>query len=355
MGLVDIFLDDANVKKILLCVMGFVFVLISGLRWESGTDWVNYINYFNGNSSFNDFFKVDDFEVGYRLLNYVVKVFSDKYTALLLALAFLSIIPKLWSFTNFKYFLVILFGYYCVFEADIFAVRQCIALGFSAIGIYFIVKRQLYGFLLMILIGMLFHWTILGFIPAYFLYGLKNFRTIGMVLIVIALAAWLMNLQQVIFNLALSKFSSVDPDSKLGSQLFLYSQQSDDFDQLSKLGVLSRVVMILYFWALSIFKPEDKLLNGFLNIYIVGFVIYVVLGASFIVFVRLSWYYTYIEIFLIAYSLSFFKTRFDRCLVYFVFTLYFAARLNQVITSQADLKVPLYFIWDNSHRTFNNE
>jgi len=350
-GLIDVYLDDVELKIYLLFSLGLIFILISGLRWETGTDWVNYINYFQNNNSFLEFSKVDDFEYGYRILNFLVKCFSDKYTFLLTALAILSILPKILSFRNFNYFLIVFFGFYALFEADMFAVRQSIALGFSILGVYYIVKRNIYPFLLTIFAGMFFHLTIIGFLPAYFIYNSKWLNKFSIYLIVFAILGWLLKAQELIFNFALSRFTDINPDSRTAEQIYEYSQRSDSVDQLSILGVLSRVIIVLYIWVLSIKRPSDKFLNGMLNIYMVGFMIYLILGSSFIVFIRLSWYYTYVEIFLISYSLTLYKTKSDRILVYLVFTLYFAARLFQTITSQADLKVPFYFIWNESHRT----
>lgn len=350
-GLVDIFLDDIKAKKAVLYLVAILFIFISGSRWETGTDWMSYYSFFTYNFTFKDFvFNNSGFEIGYKLLNSFVKAVTDKYTILLLFLAMLSIIPKTVAFARYKYFLVIFFGYFAVFEADMFAVRQHAAIAFAVLSYTSIINRNFGRFLACILIGMVFHWTIIGFIPAYFIFNSTKLGKFSLLIVCGTLLGYLVHIQELLFRFALNRFANIDADSKLGSQILLYSQNTSDLDRLSMLGMIARLTIIIFMFILKNKKKDDKIINGFTNMYVVGFAIYVILGSTAIVFVRLSWYYNFAEVILLAYSLTIFKTRYDRLLVYLIFSLYFGLRIYQNISGQAYLKQPIYFFWEKSER-----
>ena len=53
-----------------------LFVLHDGLRWDTGTDWDNYYNYFQ-HCLYN---RWEHFEVGYCILSELIREITDSYT-----------------------------------------------------------------------------------------------------------------------------------------------------------------------------------------------------------------------------------------------------------------------------------
>ena len=61
------------------------FLILGGIRWNTGTDWDPYYLYFETNDNWRNFeFSGFEFENGYVLLNYLVKCISDSYSFFLL-------------------------------------------------------------------------------------------------------------------------------------------------------------------------------------------------------------------------------------------------------------------------------
>lgn len=157
-------------EKGTMMLMMVTFTLFQGLRWHTGADWAQYEmtfktldwdNLFTFNRGGNR-----PLELGYALLNVVVKTFFGHYTFfLLLSCGFIN--GTLLYFTN-KYikndraftFLLILMN------SALFPVRNAFAGIIVIWGIDFIINRNIKRFALIVIISSLIH--TFGFITAIF-------------------------------------------------------------------------------------------------------------------------------------------------------------------------------------------
>lgn len=118
----ELYSKDKVTKKALLYNIYIVIILLRGLRWETGTDWVSYLTHFNNPESI-------DFEIGYELLVKCVRLFTIKYTWFLLIFngLILFIIDRSLSIITTKrgFFLLLYFT-----GTALFPVRQHLASAF---------------------------------------------------------------------------------------------------------------------------------------------------------------------------------------------------------------------------------
>ncbi|MBT8567979.1 EpsG family protein [Polynucleobacter paneuropaeus] len=143
-------------------------VLISGLRWEMGTDWTNYYNIFaSPDSSY-----VLSMEPGYRLYVKFIKYFTDSYSIFLLitdgatigGLSYLIFRYSGRSFLSLFYSTGTLFWYAG-------SLRQMLSLVFLTISLRYVFHRKPLQFFICMALAFSFHKSSLFFLINYFIYN----------------------------------------------------------------------------------------------------------------------------------------------------------------------------------------
>lgn len=146
------FLDLSNIKKehknIFLCILGSICILLSGIRWETGTDWAQYLNFFKNNDTFEEF-NGDVFEIGYTFLNYLIKSISSQYSLLLLSMSAIIVFLKYKCISLYAIFpLTSILLNFSNYTGDLFPVRQNIALAITFFSTIFIIRKNFLSFFL---------------------------------------------------------------------------------------------------------------------------------------------------------------------------------------------------------------
>jgi hypothetical protein len=125
------------------CILGLI--LLAGLRWKTGTDWNSYQTHFDldpfaGGGGW--------FELGYELLVYGFRRLSDNYTLFLLGFGSATIGIKAWIFARLDNPFAALFFYCCLCFADLFFVRQSLAISLVGLAVYLFLRRPLVSIVL---------------------------------------------------------------------------------------------------------------------------------------------------------------------------------------------------------------
>lgn len=176
------FLEISNVSskicKVLYILIGFTFVFVAGLRYETGVDWLAYQYYFDEiiplneafyfNTFSNSFLKLD---VGYSLLNSIVKMLGGNIQ---LVFFIMSLISTILLIKNLKYYsnhvltgLFIYFPFF-FFVFDMSGIRQGLAIQIVLFSVKYISAKNFRKFLLCILLATSIHWTAMILLPLYF-------------------------------------------------------------------------------------------------------------------------------------------------------------------------------------------
>src|SRR3954469_5473248 len=169
-------------QKFLLFIVAFILILVAGLRTPGvDSDSINYLTNFSTfgqpSSYFTDYEGNSFFEPAYYLIPSIINGFFHlDYVWVFLIFALLGIGLKVIAITRLTDFaLLSILVYYCNFFIlhDMTQIRAGVASGLILLSIPEIQKRNLLTFLLIIAIGTLFHYSMIIFLPVYFLSAKK--------------------------------------------------------------------------------------------------------------------------------------------------------------------------------------
>lgn len=182
--------DKLKLKKFFIFIISIQLILILSLRHSSiGVDTKGYISYFKYIFPHYDLIQLMDHrhELGYKLLNRIIGIFTNNEQIFLTIIAFLSIAPVgRFIYKNSKmpflsFCLYISMNYYSFTFSGL---RQAIAYAIILSSYEYIKGKNLIKFIICVLFATLFHKSALVFLPAYFLANLKiNKVTISGILI----------------------------------------------------------------------------------------------------------------------------------------------------------------------------
>jgi hypothetical protein len=292
----------------------FLLFLFTGLRWETGTDWIPYKTLFDTielNWSF--LINVYAFDFGYVLLNAFVRLFSSSYVVFLLIDSFIALGLISWFLAKHSPFPNLsLFVFYNAYFVSQFmgSNRRMIALGAVLFAFYFVFSRKRGKYISWQSIGFLFHRT--SFMVAVsWLIPLKRFSSFQLCFLLIG--ALIIGIPQIPFKVlgllgeGLSFFISTS--NPLIEKLLFYSNSEHNLEAVSEnvnpavlmtLSVIKRSIFLAYYlYVVRLNKGVlDPLTDYFFNLYIIGFTIYMLLNGS-PIFQMISTYFTFIEIALI--------------------------------------------------------
>lgn len=322
--------------------------MLGSLRWKTGTDWESYYDSFYYFSEAYEGY----YEPGYLALLSFIRGFTSNYTLFLTVLTFLSISIKVSFFFKYhkEFFFTLLFLFYCYYFGDIFAVRQNLAVSLTLFSTVFIIKRKPICFVLAVLLASSFHTSAVLYFFAYYFYWNKINDKVFYYLIGFSILFGLVGVGGIILNLILK---ALGIEGFVGEKINNYlNGDGDDFNSNPLisylLGVVKRLLLIPVFIYIKN-RSQERFVNiqGYFNLYMIGNIIYFLFAKDLVVFVRASVPYLLFEIFLIGYTLLYFKSSKKKLLLIFVFTVLFSwSRFSALVNSYYDFYVPYNSIFD---------
>jgi hypothetical protein len=360
------FLDLSDIPDIVRNVLfwfviGFLFI-ISSLRWKTGTDWGNYLEFFVSNHSLSDF-TTSHFEVGYGLLSFLSKSISTEYSIFLMIFSGLTIFLKGIALKNWRYnqyYLISLLIFFSYYIGDIFPIRQSLALSIILFSGQFIIQRKLVPFLICVYLASLFHTSSLVFFLAYPISTLHfSTKTIAVSLLGSAVLGYVLTSIGAFEWLTQIPFLSGSAQDKLEAYTYMASTGKDttggsefvDSTTSFITGLLRKIVLL---FPLLIFR--DKLsekfsfFNVYFNLIIFGAIFYFIFGSLMQVLKRGASYYDIFEIMVIPMFIFISNNKWYRILIYCIIAAYSAAKLFMVLSYYKDLYIPFNTIFDKIHR-----
>jgi len=175
---------EKNTINILRFFFLFILSIFIGLRFEVGGDWDIYLNDFNNNIKFFDFFSfsyVRDF--GYEFISYIFYNlrFGIYGVNLSIAVLFVYSLHKFAiNLDNENYSLIFLVSLpYLIVVVSMGYTRQAAALSFILLSICSFQHKKNYSYVIYLLLAILFHKSSVVMIPIIFIsqikYTIKNF------------------------------------------------------------------------------------------------------------------------------------------------------------------------------------
>lgn len=141
-------LEINNLQKehsfFLFAISTFFLFFLSFVRWETGTDWDGYYEYFN---HIFYYFQDSDFEFGFARINEIIKLTFGNYTILLFV--FSCIIFFFQTKVILKYSPLPLFSLFFLWSisfANVFYIRQTVAIALLFYSTTFLVNKKTWLF-----------------------------------------------------------------------------------------------------------------------------------------------------------------------------------------------------------------
>jgi hypothetical protein len=248
-----------SVSLVLVCT---VLIGFGGLRDRSvGTDTGTYVVIFSQLDSLQSALS-KEMEVGYNVVSWLAKMFSESYASLLLMISaltvplYLSTIVRLAKRYEIGIYLFVVLGFY-TFAFN--GARQAIATAICFWAIRFILDRRLWPYLAAVGFAMLFHKTALVSLPLYFLATpkLRLSRLTGLLLAIIFLTTFLG------FFVGLSA-------EVLDDRFLVYADMTEGGGIV--MGTFLLVQGALLFWMRRFIRTDFEVYVRLLNIYLAGLV-----------------------------------------------------------------------------------
>jgi len=150
-------LDNSKSRNAYIAIAFLVLLLFLGARWETGTDWGSYIEFFQDLDNYRSF------EPGYVILNEAVRLFTASYTIFLfvngaLALAPIAFFIRKEARGSVVISVGIFYAYYYLITY-FGATRRIIAIGLCVLAAMCLLQKRRKIALALILAGACFHYS----------------------------------------------------------------------------------------------------------------------------------------------------------------------------------------------------
>jgi hypothetical protein len=265
----------------------------------------------------------------------------------LLVLAILVILPKYLSIEKVAlYPALTFFLFYCAYIGDIFPVRQTLAVSILMMSIFFIQKKRIWPFIILVIIATSFHLSAILWIFSYYIYH-KKFNNLS-VLILLGLSFAMGILGTKVYIYILNKMSQyLGSFGKVLNRMLVYlTGQYDDgsYSVLRNiLALVKRVILIPFF---LVFRKKMCIkscyADGLLNLYCFGNIFYLLfaMNMNFAPLQRMSVPFDFLEIFLLPIILRIIESKYIKFTYLNLLFLYGLAKLYSALHTYYDLYVP---------------
>ena len=345
-----------EIYRKLLLIFGCVFVFLvfwafASFRWETGTDWEPYYDTFNYFSEAH----IINFEPGYIALIFFIKKYTSNYSVFLTVFSFLCLTLKFSFFFKYHkdFFFTLVLLFFCYYFADIFAVRQNLAISLTLFSTIFIIRKQPIFFFITVLLATSIHYSSMLYFFAYYIYWCKISDKKFYYIAAFCVAFGLIGIGGIILDIILKVLGV---DGFIGAKINNYLNEDSGVANTTSspvvmylLGVIKRFIFIPLFTYVKN-RSQQKFTNfqGYFNLYMIGNIIYFLFAKDLSVFSRASVPFLFFEIFLISYVLFYFKSAKKMMIPVFVIMMIFSwIRFNALVNSYYELYVPYNSIFDD--------
>ena len=315
--LLAVFSAGSHRRKLVFSVfIGIMLVAIAGLRQPGvDKDSLTYVAHYNTigepHNYFTDFSNHYFDEAGYYLLpSVLVTYFGAGVVWFFLIMALLGVsfkVMAIWKLTEFQ--ILSLLIYFCHFFLlhDMTQIRQGIASGILLISLVYIENKKLSTFLLLLAIGLFFHYSTLLFIPFYFLNPKKLNKAAFYAILLVPQLLYFFHIN--IINILLL------------FRLGILSEKLTYYNQLMELGVFSGInvynsvliVQLLFcvflIWKADFFYSKNKYAVLCIKIFTIGLSSWVLFSSVPVIAFRISGFLEIVEIILVPFMLYFIEER----------------------------------------------
>jgi hypothetical protein len=334
-----------------------LFALISGIRWNVGTDHLNYLRNYQDLLRGWDL-RRDNYETGYVLISNFFAYLGFHFTINFAFFALLQLFLIYYAFRDERYLLPYL-GLLIVFGEPYLmwmnGIRQAVAACLFVFSIKYIIEKSLIKYVLVILLATTFHKSAIFLLLFYFLPNINYFNnsyiTIALLFLAVAVGTnpyWLSatdHMANILSYIGYEKYADNLYD-------IIEDRRRDmAFGPRRLVGVLLSIAIIWYFPKVYKLYNNKRMLFCF-NLAIIGALYYNLFANAGALFLRLIYYFAIFTTIIASYVLVFlsranYRATLIRFLIVFVIstaylTLAIIAESDQVELGHVNYK----FFWD---------
>lgn len=316
-----------------ICYFGLIglFWILGIIRWETGTDWDSYYEFFRDRNTIEEF-ENRGFEPFYTYIAYTVKSITEEYWVFLLvctSLIYILVPPTIYKYSPLPFISLLL--YFLLRKADIFFTRESIALAFCLFSLRFIEKRRLVSFIITVLVGAQFHRSVMIFLPAYYVYSMRistkqMIMVVGVVFFVSLIA---LNVLRDYLQTVSSVFGAVFED-KTETYLDRGDATAEDYGVSLERSLIQGVInngFFLLLFAYALKKKDSSFMKGLFNIYAVSIMLLFITLPFSLTLARVYNSYNLVSILLIGHAFSCFGKK-NVSFYYLLFFFYICVRFS---------------------------
>ena len=287
-----------------------VLVGIASLRFETGTDFNAYLNFWNVATPLYDGidYGYEYYEIGFRYATSFIKMFSEDSVLYFFSLSFISI--YVFYLGAQKYYLSInlaLFMYLCVFYlAYVFnGMGQAITMSIFVLSLNYFFEKKIIQIILITVLATLIHKSGLFIFLAYFLFRVFNTIKIDYLYYIgipIMFIVYKMHLLILIF-------SNLFPDMvKVYTKIF--SESTSLFQMITRFMIVS---VLFYFYKKS---PNNLFYKNVFLVYLIGFLLYIGFSDFNRLATRINMFFRITEILLFSNIIMYSKNLFTKNIIF---------------------------------------
>ena len=339
---------DAIVKQIMGPLIMMVMAFLCLIRGGYAGDYITYKEVFEVVVDLTDWFQPMNFfyEPLYSILQLCAKSLIDDFQFFCLVIGSLVIVLQYKFAIDYtpeknrvveldgsslyrnvkkgKYFFTVFFVLWGLYHANIITTRSNIALCICLYATKYIENRDFKHFVLTTVIAFGFHYSAAVFFPAYYIFRVHC--SMGKKIVILVAFSILLSMGM---EYVAGTFAEI-VGGQLGEKIFSYVDSTGDFLQgtgmegtsngllllikaIVNIGLL--LVVGLYLWQ---YNSEDRSYEGYLNLYLIGCILYIATLNINYAFARLSIYYNIFQVPMILYLVSRGKYKENNRMIYWL-------------------------------------
>lgn len=336
---------NRNQNRYLRLVSFLLFIIVGGLRYSVGTDWPQYEATFNTLDSVGGIFTARE-EKLFMVFMFITKKILNSYvffTFTFFSVAFYLkyVIFKKYSTDIFLSLIIYFFTLFLIYDLN--GVRQGMALALVFLSIPYLLNKKPFLFILIVIIGSLFHVSSLIFLPFYWIANLKISKK-KMIVIVVASLLVSMPIRALIENNAYLQLI-LAMDSFSHYSFYVTDDIAARDVSIVSIAVFQRLfIFVLFILNYDKIDASDDLKALLLNGYFVSVLLFVFLSFSADLAARSSFYYKSLEILMIPLIVTCQAKLTNRMILFAIFVLFAIVGANRILEIPNGGLIPYQFI-----------
>ncbi|GGH40400.1 EpsG family protein [Dyadobacter endophyticus] len=342
-------------KKAMYIFLTLSFIVMGGLRWNTGNDWRPYHSFFTKFTTDDPFFLIA-MEPGYVKFVQFLRIFSSSFTFYLIVLSTIAIGIKTTFF--YKYagaiFLAVIL-YWGTALADITAVRQTLAVSLCVLSSHFIIERKPWLFVFFVILAAQIHVTSYIFLVSYFIFNAEWSVRSKSIILIVAVAIGASGISESLLELIANITPAGIGLDRISQKALNYLEIGNEVDpqyELSKTqrltaAIAKRAILLpVFFYFQERVTIRKDLYKGFLNLYTFGNILFFIV-VDFITLQRAATYFYFYEILLLCIIYVNVKSKSIWLILIIAYSLF---KMLSILVNAMDLLVP--YIWIFSEDTY---